>query len=530
MLVVNRLTHDAGGRTILRDISFVANAGRPLGLVGPNGSGKTTLLRLIAGEEQPRAGRIELPPGTVIGYLRQGHRPAPGLSAGAMFPLAFGAQALEARLAALGEAMATATGPELDALAAAYDATLQRLATPARLDAAALRDELGIAHVAPSHPALLLSGGELTKLAAIEVALLEPTLLLLDEPTNHLDIHGIAWVERWIERFPGTVVFVSHDRALLDRCAAQVLALDPRTGRGEVFTGGYTACLEQLQQRETEQWAAYECQRRHEERLKSVISAVESRSRGIENSTINFAIRKKAAKIARRAVTLRARLERELAAESHIERPAKPVQAFDGAFAAADAGSTLLAWANDLAIAVGGRVLAEGLTFAVRRGDRFVITGPNGSGKTTLLRTLLGELPPAGGEFALAGSARPGILPQVDPAEREAERRTPVAIIRAERQATEAEANNLLHHYLFDHAQLHTPLADLSYGERRRFALARLVLTGANLLFLDEPANHLDLPSREAFEAALAAFPGAAIIVSHDRYFIERFATLVLEL
>jgi ATPase subunit of ABC transporter with duplicated ATPase domains len=243
-------------------------------------------------------------------------------------------------------------------------------------------------------------------------------------------------------------------------------------------------------------------------------------------------VRKRAKKVARRAVTLKARLERQAESVGHVERPEKAVHGLEGNFAGGERSTAILVSATGVALEVAGRRLVDGVSFDIRRGERVALIGDNGSGKTTLVRTILGQAQVAAGRLTLAGSARTGYLAQEDDiaANPAYTSLTAVEFLRRHRPMPEAEAFNYLHRFLFGHGLLRTPLGAMSYGERRRLALAVLVLGGANLLLLDEPTNHLDLPSREAFEAAFASYDGAALVVTHDRYFIERFATRVLAL
>lgn len=529
MFTVESVSIEFGGRAVLAGVSFPANAGAVIGIVGPNGSGKTTLLRIIAGELRPRLGRVEIPPGATVGYLPQGQVDA-AATAGARFPASFAGDAAGARLAELSARIAAAPDSNEAHVADEYDALLARISAAPAIDTNAIRAALGLRDIAPETSLAELSGGELTKLGLIEVAASSPDILLLDEPTNHLDLQGIEWVQAFIARFPGAVVVVSHDRALLDECATGILELDPHTSHAEMFAGGYTDYANEKARREAEAWEAFRRQQREERALKRTISAIESRSRNIENRTINFYVRKRAKKVARRATTLKARLERQAESAEHRDRPNKSAQGFHGGFQAVEPGATRLLTAIDVALEVEGRPLIAGLSFVLTRGERLVISGPNGCGKTTLLRAVLGERALAGGSLAISGSAQVGYLPQSEDLSADEQALTCVQLLRRAVPMPEADAYNFLHRFLFGHDQLTTPVGRLSYGERRRFALARLVLGGANLLLLDEPTNHLDLPSREAFEAAFASFEGGAIIVTHDRYFIDQFADEVLEL
>jgi ATP-binding cassette, subfamily F, member 3 len=532
MLTVDSISLELGGRLVLDRASFTANAGEVIGIVGPNGSGKTTLLRIIAGDLKADAGRIITAPRLEVAYLPQGREVQPGQTVGELFPGLF-AGAAEQRLNALAERLAEASDrSEIEELAGEYDGLVASLgggvSGPASAD---LLRALDVDHIPADREAATLSGGEVTKLGLVQATATRPDILLLDEPTNHLDLPAIRWVERYLRGFAGVAVVVSHDRALLDAVATAIVEIDARTHRTETFPGNYTAYSGEKARREADHWERYERQQKEERHLREVISNIETRARGIEQSTIDFARRKKALKIARRGVTLRNRVERQLASAEHVERPPKAIHGLQGAFATAEGPATLVV-AENVRLSVADRQLIAGLTFRVDRGDRLAITGPNGAGKTTLFRAIQGEHPISGGELRLAGGAAIGYLAQQDGGEHSylATKLTPVQALRRTTTMSEAEANNFLHRFLLSRDQLSTPLARLSFGERRRFALAGLIARGTNLLLLDEPTNHLDLPSREAFEAALAGYEGAAIVVSHDRYFVERFADAVLDL
>ncbi len=530
---LSNVTKVLGGRAVLRDVSFVINSGEVAGIVGPNGSGKTTLLRIAAGVLAPDSGSVEATPALRIGLLPQGFEVVPESTVADLFPLLAPAEAVEERVAVVAGRLADEDDEATAAqLADEYDALLARLATPAP-EIEGVRGELGMREVSPQTRVASLSGGELRKLALLHLVASEPEALLLDEPTNHLDTRGIEWVEGYIEAFAGPVLVVSHDRALLDACADEIIELDPVTGGVEVFPGSYSDYANERARREAELWERFERQQREERRLKRVISAIESRSRNIEQRTINFHYRKRAKKVARRAVTLKARMQREAASAEHLDRPAKPAGGFRGQFETADAGgASRLVSAIDVVLEVGGRRLLDDVTFDLRRGERVVLMGANGSGKTTMLRAILGEHPIAAGELSVHPAAQPGYLPQEEASGEVGEnsRTTALDLVRRSAAISEAEAYNFLHRFLLGHDQVGTPVGRLSYGERRRLALARLVLAGSNLLLLDEPTNHLDIPSREAFEAALDSYEGAALIVTHDRYFVEQFADVVLEL
>jgi ATP-binding cassette subfamily F protein 3 len=390
VLTIDSISKELGGRVVLRAVSFTVPAAQTTGVVGANGAGKSTLLRIVAGELAADAGRIGSPRGGSIGYLPQGYSGRGHETVAEAFSGVFGVDDSSEELERLGHQLALR--PHDAALVAAYDRVLARLAAGAT-DAApgALRAELGLRDIRRETRVGQLSGGELTKLGLLSIAASQPAVLLLDEPTNHLDLAGIEWVQAFIRRFRGPAVVVSHDRALLDACAQEIVEIDGATGAAEAFAGNYSAYAEEKARREADQWERYKRQQREERHLTEVISAVESRSRSIENKTINFYVRKRAKKVARRAVTLKARIERQLESAEHAARPDRSLQGFAGSFHVAGQGAALLVSVMNVALEAGGRRLVEGLSFDVRRGQTTVIIGPNGGGKTTLLRAILGE-------------------------------------------------------------------------------------------------------------------------------------------
>ena len=543
MIKLNGVGKRFGGRAVLDRVSFVVNAGECAGLVGPSGSGKTTLLRIIAGEEAPDAGSVEVPPGLRIGYLRQGYAGAGSVSVRETFPALFGPTAGEDELTALAGRMATVDDPERAAtLADAYAEALARLEAAGSADDVKEQwQELGLRPVAPDERVSMLSGGEQTKLGLLDLVASRPDILLLDEPTNNLDMAGLEWLDGYLAAFPGPVLLVSHDRAFLDDTVSIILELDPATGRVEAFPGNYADYSAEKARRHAELWERWGRQQRRERRVQRAISGLKARAQRTENRTIHFYFRKRAAKVARRAVTLQRRLERELESEEHVDKPVRLPHRVRAEIEAGQRAGARMVAAEGLTVAVAGRVLLREVDLVIGWGERVVLLGPNGSGKTTLLRAILGEHPPAAGTLTLSPAVGIGYLPQVaaDPLQPRSEAphgdnrdrphgRTPLEVIRRATPLSEPDARRFLHRFLFAGDQALTPVERLSYGERRRLDLARLVVAGANLLILDEPTNHLDIQSREAFESALEDFEGAMLVVTHDRYFIERFADRVL--
>ncbi|MBI5289142.1 MAG: ABC-F family ATP-binding cassette domain-containing protein [Chloroflexi bacterium] len=527
----SNITKSYADRAVLEGVSFVVNAGECAGVVAPNGAGKTTLLRILAGELHPDSGSVETGGRAAVAYVRQGFADAAGRSVAEVFPALFRALGASARIEETAGALATASGRDaLVAAQRAYDDAMK----DAGMDAGALAagwQELALRAISADEPVSSLSGGEQTKLALLDAFSSRPDVLLLDEPTNNLDMQAAQWLTECLDAFEGAIVLVSHDRALLDEYADFIVELDQRTGRATVFSGGYTDYATEKVRRRDAQWTAFRRQQDRERRVRREIRDIKGTAMRREKSSQNDFYRRKAKKVARRAVVLERRLERELDSDERVVKPMMREYRLKAEIRPSTRGGDRMLAVEEVAVAVGGRVLVTGASFQLGWGERAVIIGPNGGGKTTLLRAIVGEETPAAGSIVRGPSVKIGYLAQDERLEAmSAVGETPVSLLRATAPLSETEARRFLHRFLFQGDGVHTPIASLSYGERRRLSLAMLVLGCANLLVLDEPTNHLDIPSREALEAALDSYDGAILAVTHDRYFIDRFAQRLLAL
>jgi ATP-binding cassette subfamily F protein 3 len=527
MLKASNISKSFGAKPVLNGVSLVVNAGEVAGIVGPNGAGKTTLLRILAGEDGADSGSVETSAGARTGYLRQGFA-GETRAAGEVFPAAFYGGAAD-RVEALAGRMARERDvARATRLAEEYAEALTAAEASRPGTAEAAWRALGLRAIGSEERVDALSGGEQTKLGLIELVASAPDILLLDEPTNNLDLPALAWLDAFLAAFRGAVLIVSHDRALLDEHVSKIIEIDELTGRAETFAGNYEAYAAEKARRRADLWDRYRRQQEREHRVRREIRAIKQTAAGHEKMSQNDFYRRKAKKIARRGVVLERRLERELGADERIEKPVKNAYRVKAEMAPVERSGDRMLFASGLVLRRGQRDLLRDASIEVGWGDRIVLIGPNGSGKTTLLRALTGDDPPAAGSVRVSPSTRIGYLPQAELHADSADGATPVDAVRRAAGISETEARRFLHRFLFSGESALTPIARLSYGERRRLALARLVLGGANLLLLDEPTNHLDIPSREAFEAALDAYTGAIISVTHDRYFIERFAHRII--
>jgi ATP-binding cassette subfamily F protein 3 len=539
MLSIHHISKSYGIETILDDITFQLSPGERLGLVGSNGSGKTTLLRIIMGEEKPDAGIVQVsPPGLRIGYLPQGFSPDPDDTLGGFLaPVHASTEQLSEEVERA--AIALSRAPDHEKLQQEYDHLISRLQLSAQNEGrfAQVLAGLGLSEFSLDTPVAFLSGGQKTRLCLARVLLSDPQLLILDEPTNHLDIAMLEWLESWLMETIGSrggnadksaALIVSHDRAFLDNVATGILELDASTRTIRSYPGNYTAFLEQKIEERERQWQEYTDQQEEIAHLRTSaqrmlqIAQFHKGSKG--DSGDKFAkgfFGNRARGTVRRAKQLEKRLE-QLMTEDRIEKPHQSWQMKLDFGEPIQSGKDVISL-EDLAIGYGDLVLLEGLNQHVRYGARVALIGENGTGKTTLLRTISGVLPALKGQVRLGANIRIGYMTQ----EQEDLDLALNAFETILHQApfSETETRTFLHQFLFSGDDVFTPVSKLSYGERARLSLAQLVLRGCNLLLLDEPINHLDIPSRARFEQALASFEGTVLAVVHDRYFIEGFAS-----
>lgn len=536
MLQLSGITKAYGDNIILHDLSLVVNPGDRRGLIGPNGCGKTTLLRIIAGLERADAGSVRFnPPDLRLGFLQQ------GLSSGAGETVADLLGAVTAPLddaarevARVAAALAVAGDAERDHLLRAYSGALARLETlaagqTAAHDAEAVLAGLGLGSVSLHAPVATLSGGQKTRLGLARLLLDNPGLLLLDEPTNHLDIQALQWLEAWLGQFRGAAIIVSHDRTFLDRTVTGILELDAATHTITEYAGNYSAYIAEWERNQARQWDQWRDEQADIRRMRQDIARTKEQALGVERTTTarTPGPRRIAKKVAKKALSREKKLDRYLASDDRVDKPLLSWQ-MKLEFADAPATGQDVLLLENLAAGYDGRPLFAGVSEIIRAGERVALIGPNGCGKTTLLRVIAGALPPLAGRVRLGSNVRPGYYAQ------EQENLDPVAtsldIIRKVAPLDETDARSFLHYFLFAGDDVFIPVGSLSYGERARLALARMAASGCNFLLLDEPINHLDIPSRARFEQALASFEGTVLAVVHDRYFIGRFATRVWSL
>jgi ATP-binding cassette subfamily F protein 3 len=527
MLTVHHLYKSYGIQPILQDISFSISNNERVGLIGPNGCGKTTLMRTLIGFEQPDSGNVaSTRPNLRMGYLAQGIAFDDDQTLQTALNLASVSQAeLESEITALASALAT--DPNDAQIQAKYDSALHQLSAVGDQPSAIL-GPLGLSEIALDTPVKFLSGGQKTRLMLARVLLEEPQLLLLDEPTNHLDIEMLEWLEDWLNRFKGAALIVSHDRAFLDNTVTSILELDPTTHQIKPYIGNYADYLQQKLTERERQAQAYQDQQDEIAQLRAAAVHIRGLTKmkkggkadGGDKFAKGFFGNRATKNVAGRAKHIEARLEKILT-EDRIEKPKQNWQMKLDFGAPAHQSKDVLV-TEKLSVGYDVPLLAD-LNLSIRARQRIALTGPNGTGKTTLIRTIAGKLEPLSGNLKLGVTVKLGYMTQ----EQELLNPTLNALQTVQSVApfNETETRNFLHYFLFKGDDALRPTSALSYGERARLQLALLVAQGCTFLLLDEPINHLDIPSRARFEEALANFEGAILAVVHDRYFIERFAS-----
>ncbi len=512
---VHKVTKQFGTQVVLQEVAIELRSGETAGLIGANGAGKTTLFRLIAGELTPDTGSVTRSRGLEVGLLRQ----EPDISldrslhdeVGSAFDELLG---LEAKLQKVSEQMAACADPdELSNLMAAYERVNARFITAGgHTFEARLNEILGGLGFRPADYALpmsVLSGGQKCRAALAKMLLQDHTFLLLDEPTNHLDIDAVRWLEKFLAGHHGGAVVISHDRYLLDRICDRIIELD--RARVTNYPGNYSNYAQTKELRILTQQRDF---------------AKDSEFIKKERA---FIAKHLAGQRTKEAQGRRKRLERMLADGEFVTEAPTHSRGVSFKFEKAAAQGTTVLRCDELGMAFDENTLFTNLTLQVHAGQRFGITGPNGVGKTTLLRIAMGEITPQSGSFLLDPKLTVGYYSQ-EHGGFDAQRDV-VGEIRAHQTGlTEHDARTLLARYRFTGDDVFKSLGSLSGGEQARVRLCKLIMASPDVLVLDEPTNHLDIPSREVLEDALTAFTGTIIVVSHDRYFLDRIVDRLLVL
>ncbi|MEZ4393229.1 MAG: ABC-F family ATP-binding cassette domain-containing protein [Polyangiales bacterium] len=504
MIALTRLGKSFADRTLFEDVSMNLNRGSRYGLVGANGAGKTTLMKILAGDEPSSEGIVSIPKAARVGVLRQDR-----FLDGAERILDVAMRGDERAWALLSEREALLAGEHPDpSLAAQIEESLAALdGYTLEARTGAILTGLGIPVASHRHALATLSGGFQLRVLLAQVLVGGPDVLLLDEPTNHLDILSIRWLERFLAAYEGCAVVISHDRGFLDRVASHVLDVD--YGTVTLYTGNYTQFIAQKdarhaqQERERERAEAEIAQKRSfVERFGAKATKArqaQSRMKQIERIEV-----KEVAESTRRAPRFRFDMERPSGRE---------VLTLDG-----------------VAKSYGEKSVLRGVSLTVRRGEKVAVIGANGLGKSTLLKVCMGVTPADAGTATWGYETRPGYFAQDHKDLLDDPNQTPLSVLREVwGGASQTELRSLLGLLLFSGGEVDKPVGMLSGGEAARLVFATILARKPNVLVLDEPTNHLDIESIDALVDALAAYEGTVLFVSHDRWFVSRLATRVLE-
>jgi energy-dependent translational throttle protein EttA len=494
-------------RQVLANISLSFLPGAKIGVLGPNGAGKSTLLRIMAGLEEPSSGIAELGPGASVGMLAQ--EPELDPARNVRENVEDGVRVLRDLLDRFNAISAQFTEPDAD-----FDALLAEQATVQEqidrsnawsLDATLDRAMDALRLPDSDRDVTTLSGGERRRVALCRLLLSSPDLLLLDEPTNHLDAESVAWLERFLESYKGTVVAVTHDRYFLDNVAGWILELD--RGKGIPFQGNYSSWLEQKQAR----------------------LAAEEKTESARRRTLARELEWVRASPKARHAKAKARLtayEKLLAEEQNVRLDRVEIH-----IPAGPRLGDVVVEADHVSKGFGERLLVEDMTFSLPPGGIVGVIGPNGAGKTTLFRMMVGEEQPDSGalrvgesvELAYVDQARADLIPESTVWKEISGNQDTIELGKRE-----VNSRQYVSWFNFKGSDQQKRISDLSGGERNRVHLAKLLRSGGNVLLLDEPTNDLDVDTLRALEEALLDFAGCAVVISHDRWFLDRIATHIL--
>ena len=506
-----------GTDIILKDISFAINDGDRLGVIGVNGAGKTSLFKIITGEYTPDSGAVYVQKGHTVGVLEQNadlsSLPGEVTCIEYMYTAYPALLALEKEIAKTEEALAASTSTEDTlALTARLGEQNTRFANEGGLEfrsrCRGMLLRLGFDEELIGRQIRTLSGGQYTRLALARLLATEPDILMLDEPTNHLDIDALNWLEGFIAGYKKTVIIISHDRYFLDRTTNKTLWL--RYGKARLYNGSYSRCKEQS---EAEAAALEKRYKEQQKEIARIRANIEFQRRC--NQEHNY-------------VTIRAK-EKQLARMELVELAPKDEKNIRLRFAAEGESTGDVIEAKEVDFSYGERQLIKNLSFLIRRNERVMFLGANGTGKSTLMKLINSMLIPKRGRITLGYNIKIGYYDQENRGL--SDTNTVFGELReAYPDKTDLELRSTLALFLFDADDIQRGVSTLSGGERARLTLAKLILKKVNLLVMDEPTNHLDIGSCEALENALLAFDGTIVAVSHDRYFINRIATRIIEL
>lgn len=521
VLDVNKLGINFGYGQLFENVSFSLNEGESISIVGPNGCGKSTLLKIIVGLEKPDTGQVSIKKDAKVAYLDQtgssivDNRIVYEILKDAFIDL----KEMEKQLNELQKKMESEIqGKEYDSLLKKYCNLLERFSAAGGYDMDlninTVVEGLNIDSSILNQSYNDLSGGEKTLVQLAKALIIKPDLLLLDEPTNHLDIERIEWLEKYIKSFKGSSVIVSHDRYFLDKMSNKILDLD--NGIGKVYNSNYSGYLEEKQRDFEKQVASYKDQQELIKKLEAQKKYFAERGMATNSSTL-----------CDRAHVLQTKIDK--LKEMAISKPKIPKK-LNVEFTEERKTSKKIISIENLDVTIpGGRKILDNINLNIFAGERVALIGANGSGKSTLVKSILGEQNlPVDGKIEIGPSVKIGYLPQIITFPKPNQNLLEYFCNSAE--LNEQKARQVLAGFQFYQEDVTKKVVNLSGGEKMKVKLAELLQKKINTLIFDEPTNHIDIPTKEVLEDALEDFDGTLIFISHDRYFINKFADKIIEL
>ena len=513
MLRLERISKIYPTGEILKDVNWEVKSGERIGLVGVNGAGKSTQLKIITGEIEPTAGEVIRPANLHIGYLTQEFEVEPTYTVREELWTVFKqANQVQQSLAQVERDMETASPEQLEKLIKKLDKLqrqfegLEGYALDAQIEK--ILPEMGFGPEDGDRLISSFSGGWQMRVSLAKILLQSPDLLLLDEPTNHLDLATIEWLENYLKGLKTPMVIVSHDREFIDRLCTKIV--ETERGISTTYSGNYSAYLQQKAEAQNAQLSTYERQQKEREKQQAFIEKFRAS--------------------ATRSTQAKSR-EKQLEKMELVEAPTASLKQLKFRFPPAPRSGKEVVIIEDLSHTYNDDILFLGAELLIERGDRIAILGPNGSGKSTILRMIVGTEQPESGTVQLGKhKVTPGYFEQNQAEALELHKTVMETIHDEVPDWKNEEVRSLLGQFLFSGDTVFKQVNALSGGEKARLALAKMLLSPANLLILDEPTNHLDIPAKEMLEEALRHYEGTLIVVSHDRYFISQVANKIVEI
>ena len=515
-IACNELKKYYGTDLILENVNIEANEGDCIAIAGLNGCGKSTVLKMITGQEKCDGGSIALRKGATVGYLEQLPQYDDRMTVNDVLWMAFEKQmAMKVQIEVLESDMGKLEGTALEKVLLRYSRlceeyeSMDGYRTQERLERICIG--LKIEESFLKQKFTTLSGGEKTLVGLAKVLLQNPDILILDEPTNHLDLGMLQWLEEYIKAYRGTVLIVSHDRYFLDRTVNKIIEIED--GKSELYPGNFSYYSKEKKRRREAQLAEYKEQQKKIKEMERAIRQMRDWAARADNESMF-----------KRAQAMRNRLDRM----EKVEKPKTSGKSLLVDFDDDERSGKDVVFMQDVSKKFGEKELFSAFCMDIYFREHVGIIGKNGCGKTTLLNMLLGKEKADSGDIKIGASIQIGYLPQQVTFQNED--KTVLDTFREDLYVDEGKARELLAKYLFRNEQVFKKVKNLSGGEKSRLLLAKLMQKEINFLILDEPTNHLDITARESLEEALLLFQGTILFVSHDRYFINRIATKIVEI